>query len=232
MSKILELADIAALGYDVEEIYPRIFRIHNFTRTGELEEIFQKLSTFDEAAWSYMYLEQMRKNAYAKFGRDDIEALIEEGLLEVTSSWADKNATLHNFQLTDEIHRRASEIFSAVGGLEVTSFTTVQRMYEGVELKSHWDQYSDKLVEYAAVLYLNDDYMAGELFFPNFELTIKPAAGDLVIFPGTREFEHGVHVVAAGPTRYVIPTFVKRTHPDGTMAGWGDFGEKTDLSSY
>jgi hypothetical protein len=217
MSKVLELADIAKHGHDVEEIYPRVFRIRNFTRSGELEAILQEISSFDEAAWSYMYLEQMRKNAFAKFGRDDLDNLITEGLLEVTSSWADKNATLHETYVPEE-----------VGGLEVTSFTTVQRMYEGVELKSHYDQYSDKLVEYAAVLYLNDDYVAGELFFPRIGLKLRPLPGDLMIFPGTEQFEHGVHPVGAGPTRYVIPTFVKKLHPDGIMAGWGNFGNTVE----
>jgi hypothetical protein len=226
MSKILELADIAARGYDVEEIYPRVFRIHNFTLSGELEAINAAIASFDEAAWTYMYLEQMRKNAMHKFGRDDLDNLIAEGLLEVTDSWADKNATIRGVSVTEDIHARVVDIFDAVGGLEVTSFTTIQRMYEGVELKSHYDQYSDKLVEYAAVLYLNDDYAAGELFFPNFGLTLTPAAGDLVIFPGTKHYEHGVHPVGSGPIRYVIPTFIKKLHPDGAMAGWGEFGEK------
>lgn len=228
MSKVLELADITKHGHDVEEIHPRVFRIRNFTRSGELEAILQEISSFDEAAWSYMYLEQMRKNALAKFGRDDLDNLISEGLLEVTSSWADKNATISNNELTNSIHRRAADIFDEVGGLEVTSFTTVQRMYEGVELKSHYDQYSDKLVEYAAVLYLNDDYVAGELFFPRIGLKLRPLPGDLMIFPGTEEFEHGVHPVGVGPTRYVIPTFVKKLHPDGIMAGWGNFGNTVE----
>lgn len=226
MNKILELADIAKHGYDVEELQPRIFRIRNFTLSGEVEAIFDEMSTFTEEFWSYMYMDQMKKNAREKFGRDDLDNLVVEGLLEVTTTWADKNATLRNKELTDYIHRRATAIFDEVGGLEVTSFTTVQRMYEGVELKSHYDQYSDKLVEYAAVLYLNDDYTAGELFFPNLGLKLVPAAGDLIIFPGTKDYEHGVHPVGPGPVRYVIPTFVKKLHPDGTMAGWGEFGEK------
>jgi hypothetical protein len=226
MNKILELSDIAALGHDVEEIYPRVFRIRNFTLTGELEAINAAISTFDEAAWTYMYMEQMRKNAMHKFGRDDLDNLIAEGLLEVTSSWADKNATIHDKTLTNGIHARVVEIFNTVGDLEVTSFTTVQRMYEGVELKSHYDQYSDKLVEYAAVLYLNEGYTAGELFFPVFNLTLTPDPGDLMIFPGVPHYEHGVRPVGPGPIRYVIPTFIKKVHPDGTMAGWGEFGEK------
>jgi hypothetical protein len=226
MNKILELADIAALGHDVEEIHPRVFRISNFALSSELAAINADIALFDEAAWSYMYLDQMRKNAMNKFGRDDIDNLVAEGLLEVTDSWADKNATLHDPSIVYDIHSRATKIFDIVGGLEVTSFTTVQRMYEGVELKSHYDQYSDKLVEYAAVLYLNDEYTAGELFFPKIGLTLRPEVGDLIIFPGTKEYEHGVHPVGAGPIRYVIPTFVKKLHPEGTMAGWGEFGEK------
>jgi len=122
------------------------------------------------------------------------------------------------------LHRRCEEIFNKVGGLDVTGFIVFQRLYAGTELISHFDKYSDKLVEYAAVLYLNNDYNGGELFFPKFDYEIKPEPGTLIIFPSTEQFEHGVRPVKEGPVRYVIPVFIKANHPDGSMAGWANFG--------
>ena len=41
------------------------------------------------------------------------------------------------------------------------------------------------------------------------KIKIKPEPGSMLIFPGTQEFEHGVHPVLPGPIRYVIVGFVK-----------------------
>ena len=43
----------------------------------------------------------------------------------------------------------------------------IQRMQTGVELKSHVDQNTDPSVRYGTILYINDDYSDGELFFKN-----------------------------------------------------------------
>lgn len=59
------------------------------------------------------------------------------------------------------------------------------------------------LSDYSSVLYLNDDYDGGELFFPEFNLTIKPKLGDLVTFPTNSMYIHGVKEVKYG-TRYTI----------------------------
>ncbi len=66
----------------------------------------------------------------------------------------------------------------------------------------------------------NNAYEAPDVFNPN----LHPPAGALFIFPGTKDYIHGVHPVGPGPVRYVLPAFIKTRHPDGAMAGWGDFG--------
>ena len=59
------------------------------------------------------------------------------------------------------------------------------------------------LIEAAANLYLNDDFEGGELFFPNLDISIKPKARQLIIFPGGNEYVHGVKTVTKG-ARYVL----------------------------
>lgn len=59
------------------------------------------------------------------------------------------------------------------------------------------------LIEVAANLYLNEDFEGGELWFPLRDLSIKPKAGQLVLFPGGHEFIHGVKEITAG-YRYVL----------------------------
>ena len=223
ITQMLNRESIASLGFDVSEVLTGVYQINNFVSPEELATLVNEATSYEEEDWN-QYLAEMKKNAREKFGRDDIKNLVEEGLLEVTDNFADKIVFIKNTELMNKITNRAATIFDLVGGLDVTGFTTFQRLYEGTDLKQHFDQYSDKLVQYAAVLYLNDDYTAGEIFFPNFSRELKPAAGSLLIFPGTTEYEHGVRTVGPGPVRYVIPVFIKQKHPDGPMAGWANFG--------
>lgn len=54
------------------------------------------------------------------------------------------------------------------------------------------------LIEVAANLYLNDNFEGGELFFPMLDLSIKPKARQLILFPGGHEYIHGVKQVTKG----------------------------------
>jgi predicted 2-oxoglutarate/Fe(II)-dependent dioxygenase YbiX len=57
--------------------------------------------------------------------------------------------------------------------------------------------------KYTVILYLNDDYEGGELFFPQHNIVIKPSAGSIVTFPGDHTNIHGVNEVK-NKTRYTI----------------------------
>jgi len=61
-------------------------------------------------------------------------------------------------------------------------------------------------VDYASVIYVNDDYEGGELHFPLQGITYKPAAGTAVFFPANRRYAHSVLEVKSG-TRYTAPQF-------------------------
>ena len=50
----------------------------------------------------------------------------------------------------------------------------------------------------SAVYYVNDNYIGGQLSFPYIGLTIKPKAGELVIFPSTNLFSHQAEPVTDG----------------------------------
>ena len=52
------------------------------------------------------------------------------------------------------------------------------------------------------LIYLNDDYSRGELYFPNKDYWIKPKAGDIVTFPGSLHYSHGVTAIEGDILRY------------------------------
>jgi predicted 2-oxoglutarate/Fe(II)-dependent dioxygenase YbiX len=62
------------------------------------------------------------------------------------------------------------------------------------------------IVDYGAVIYLNDDYEGGEIYFPDHNLDFKPSAGTLVFFPSNTMYIHGVREITKG-TRYTTPSF-------------------------
>jgi predicted 2-oxoglutarate/Fe(II)-dependent dioxygenase YbiX len=58
----------------------------------------------------------------------------------------------------------------------------------------------------ASIVYLNDDYEGGDIYFPNQDLSLRPSAGSLVFFPGDVNYLHGVTAVKRG-VRYTMPNF-------------------------
>lgn len=55
----------------------------------------------------------------------------------------------------------------------------------------------------AGWVYLNDDYKGGEISFIHQNISIKPNAGDLILFPGNPHYWYNVEA-ASGP-RYIMP---------------------------
>lgn len=62
---------------------------------------------------------------------------------------------------------------------------------------------------YSAVIYLNDDFQGGEIFFPNQNIKPKISPGMLVKFSGTAEHLHGVTEVTQG-LRYTMVFFFSK----------------------
>jgi predicted 2-oxoglutarate/Fe(II)-dependent dioxygenase YbiX len=92
----------------------------------------------------------------------------------------------------------------------------IVRWYKGFELTPHADaenpgedDHPFPWRDFASVLYLNDDYVGGEIHWPHKGMEIKPRPGMLAIFPGTYEFLHGVREVTEG-VRYTLPSFFSR----------------------
>lgn len=63
---------------------------------------------------------------------------------------------------------------------------------------------------YSSLIYLNEDYVGGELYFPEHDFSIKPEAGTLICFKGDEHTLHGVKKVESG-IRYTISLFWEDT---------------------
>lgn len=73
------------------------------------------------------------------------------------------------------------------------------REWVGPGMGPHCDNYDgDADLEFSMICYLNDSYEGGEIKFPNHNITLKPAAGSLVIFPSKEPYVHQVNDISAG----------------------------------
>ena len=198
-------------GYDTEVFFDNVLFIKDFLKEKELEEILKIIEMTPNEDWSVEYTKNLARFCMEKFGRDDIDNLVAEGKFEITQGWQDKNLDITEKPISPVLQKRLGDlIFLSDPNLILAGFGTLQRMQEGVELKAHTDQYTDPSIKHAAILYINDDYRDGTLFFKNKENSdLRPKPGTLLIFPGNEEYEYGVRFVGEGPIRYVTVGFIK-----------------------
>jgi hypothetical protein len=90
----------------------------------------------------------------------------------------------------------------------INKYATGERMGNHVD----WNLKNPSL-EYSFVVYLNDNYVGGEIFWPNHGIELKPEAGSIVIFPSKEPYLHGVNEIKEG-NKIFVPHFWRTTpHP-------------------
>lgn len=92
----------------------------------------------------------------------------------------------------------------------------------------NWYQTTDKKIkprpynklDRSGLLYLNDDYEGGEIYFPKQHWRVKPKAGTLIFFEGNFDCPHEVEEVISGARHNLISfysdisVFTRDTNPD------------------
>lgn len=199
---------LAKLGYEFTEIKNGIILIENFLTEQDVLPMWEIINNATEEDWKEDYRKSQKELARRKFNSDDVDLLISKGLMEYTYDWDDKAIAIPP-EDTVRLNKKMSELFSFDKSLWYGYIDTIQRQYEGSELKEHVDSHGDPDILYAVIGYLNDDYVGGELFFPNMGLEIKPPKNSIIIFPDGEQYKHGVRAPGKGPMRYALPTFVR-----------------------
>jgi len=86
-----------------------------------------------------------------------------------------------------------------VGIASYEAFNFVKYDGPGTHFKVHADHGPTYVCTISVVVYLNDDYEGGEIWFPRMDgLSIKPKAGDIVVFPSTYIYEHASQDMVSG----------------------------------
>lgn len=107
--------------------------------------------------------------------------------------------------------RRAVRLLSDTVGRALYSDTIQVVRWDGQEMPPHQDDrhpdgspHNTPWREWASIIYLNDDYAGGEIYFPDIDVTYKPVGGALLFFEGS--LRHGVRAVHGG-VRYTSPSW-------------------------
>jgi hypothetical protein len=193
-----------------EEVTEDILWVKDFLKRDELDFVLKVIGQASQEDWEVEYMGNLKNFCLEKFGRDDVDNLVKEGKFEITQNWVDKNLNINHHPEQRVFYNRLSEMVNKSDPeLMLSGLATIQRMQKGVELKSHTDQHTDPSIRYATIIYINDEYKDGELFFPKLDISLRPKPGDMLFFPGDEKHEHGVKHVGEGPIRYVIVGFIK-----------------------
>jgi hypothetical protein len=136
------------------------------------------------------------------------------------NTWEGRTYFSKNHDLILQIYNKVVDFYSEnIGSIEGVDISEVfmgigpiNRTQVGGSLPAHDDLGPPELnapVEYGVVLYLNDDYSGGELYYSELDLEIAPKRGMLVVHGATKQYTHGVREVTSG-TRYGLTMFINR----------------------
>ena len=78
----------------------------------------------------------------------------------------------------------------------------------GQKFINHIDDHEIYHRRISSIYYLNDNYEGGEINFPRFNITYKPKANEMLMFPSNYVYNHSVSEVTNG-TRYAIVSWMR-----------------------
>lgn len=120
----------------------------------------------------------------------------------------ESNKKLHDaYQVVFDNLKKCVDDYSRYWGINVNYyeiFNFVKYEGEGKHFRIHADDGPHYKCAVSAVVYLNDDYEGGEIYFPRLDdTTIKPGFGDIAIFPSNYAYEHASLPIKSG-TKYCV----------------------------
>lgn len=108
----------------------------------------------------------------------------------------------------------ASKDYESYHGMDIGQLAplSISKYFPGAGMGSHVDDYNDgSNPTISVVLYLNDNYEGGNIYFRVQDVDIKPSAGSLVIFPSHEPYYHESKTLISG-YKYMTPGFWNNGH--------------------
>jgi hypothetical protein len=194
-------------GFEYKRLGDDAYLIYDFLKEEERLAFLKLAEDTLPPEWCFQYLKELEETGLRNYGRSDIASLIQEGKLMLIPRNMDQViSTEPLMDLATEITDRVNKIFPPQ--YQSIRYGVIQRHYEGVGLEDHRDTDCNPNLKYATVVYLNNDFDGGEIYFKDDDLTmeIKPVPGSCIIFNANRL--HGTNPVVGKSVRYVLTSFV------------------------
>jgi Rps23 Pro-64 3,4-dihydroxylase Tpa1-like proline 4-hydroxylase len=113
------------------------------------------------------------------------------------------NLFFESFDLIEKDYMSSYGIFS-----EWHDSYGILKYGEGQQFTNHIDDHPSFHRRVSTVYYLNDNYIGGEINFPRFNISLKPKANQMLMFPSTYVYNHSVSPVIQGE-RYAVVSWLK-----------------------
>lgn len=165
-------------------ISPDIYEIEDFLSVDQKKAVKEYYTSLDESDWWISVNDNNKKSFF--YGKQIIGGL--------PSVFA-------------EIDNKIANLFSNFSVMHPIVF---QRHHDEEPMAVHKDYYKpdpESYIRFGIVVYYNDDYTGGEIFYPSLEILHKPKAGSLVMHGGN--IKHGTKPVTDGSHRYFSTTFAR-----------------------
>jgi len=180
---------------------------HNVFSENEVDKVISSLENNLNGQTKYSWREAMVTNSDQpiKKARDCVDFKMNAKMLGPVD---DSNKELHEaYDIVFNNLRKCIDDYSRYWGINVNFyeiFNFVKYEGEGKHFRIHADDGPAYKCAVSAVVYLNDDYEGGEIFFPRLDnLKVKPGFGDIAIFPSNYMYEHASLPMKSG-TKYCV----------------------------
>jgi hypothetical protein len=95
--------------------------------------------------------------------------------------------------ISSEMNKEVASYFN-LPIVQATNLVILRYKDSDHSVPPHYDDNNRSSKNYfSSLLYLNDDYQGGEIYFPQYNKTIKPKSRSLIFFPGNSNYVHGVN---------------------------------------
>ena len=140
--------------------------------------------------------------------RDCVDFKVSKSILEMSSKIS--NSDVKN--IYNEIDERLQECLKDYCSkfnisMQYQEAVNFVKYGKGQHFAAHSDHGFSYICTVSSVMYLNDDYVGGGLYFPFLNYTYTPAEGDIVFFPSTYLFTHAALPVEEGVKYAAVTMF-------------------------
>lgn len=142
------------------------------------------------------------------------KTIIKDSLKNTTGSNLTDKKTLYIINSLTMAAEMCTDRYFSMQGIDPSPYRLdleqiqIKKWNTGQFMGPHFDgQDGHTNLAYSLVTYLNDDYEGGEIHFKNHNVTLKPAAGSLIMFPSQEPYIHEVKPIISG-IRYMSPSSI------------------------